>query len=59
MVYFNIIIIYIYSFVRDGMLFIKPTLTVDRYGSENFLSNGKLNLYNEGCNSQKDTKCTV
>jgi hypothetical protein len=32
------------SFVRDGQLFIKPTLTADKYG-ERFLSSGTLRLY--------------
>jgi hypothetical protein len=32
------------SFVRDGKLFIKPTLTADKFG-ERFLSTGKLLLY--------------
>jgi len=31
------------SFVRDGKLYIKPTLTTDKYG-EDFLANGVLNL---------------
>jgi hypothetical protein len=32
------------SFVRDGKLFIKPTLTADKYG-ERFLTSGTLRLY--------------
>jgi hypothetical protein len=32
------------SFVRDGNLFIRPTLTADKYG-ERFLSSGTLRLY--------------
>jgi len=32
------------SYVRDGILYIKPTLTADRYGEE-FLSNGVLSLH--------------
>ncbi|MDR5297234.1 hypothetical protein RHP02_25800, partial [Salmonella enterica subsp. enterica serovar Typhimurium] len=32
------------SYVRDGVLYIKPTLTANAYGSEAFLSSGQLNL---------------
>jgi hypothetical protein len=32
------------SFVRGGTLFVKPTLTADKYG-ERFLSSGTLKLY--------------
>jgi hypothetical protein len=32
------------SYVRDGKLFIKPTLTADKYG-ERFLSAGTLRLH--------------
>jgi hypothetical protein len=32
------------SFVQGGKLFIKPTLTADKYG-ERFLSSGTLSLY--------------
>ncbi|XP_072173229.1 beta-1,3-glucan-binding protein-like [Diadema setosum] len=32
------------SYVRDGILYIKPTLTSDKYGEE-FLYNGNLNLW--------------
>jgi hypothetical protein len=31
------------SFVKDGKLHIKPTLTADQYG-ESFLANGVINL---------------
>ena len=31
------------SFVRDGVLFIKPTLTAERYGEE-FLTSGTLDM---------------
>jgi hypothetical protein len=37
------------SYVRDGHLFIKPTLTADRFSPE-FLYNGTLDLTLEGCN---------
>jgi len=36
------------SYTEDGMLVIKPTLTADEYG-EDFLYNGELNLWEEGC----------
>ena len=51
----NIITIYstIYfgntSYVKNGILYIKPTLTADRFG-EQFLFNGTLDLNKEGCN---------
>jgi hypothetical protein len=32
------------TFVRDGRLFIRPTLTADTYG-ERFLTSGTLKLY--------------
>lgn len=32
------------SFIKDGKLHIKPTLTADQYG-EDFLANGVLNLH--------------
>jgi len=37
------------SFARGGNLFIKPTLTADRF-NEGFLYNGTLDLNAEGCN---------
>ena len=36
------------SYIQDGMLVIKPSLTADEYG-EDFLYNGELNLWEEGC----------
>ena len=35
--------------VRDGVLYIKPTLTADRL-SKDFLYNGELDLNQGGCN---------
>jgi hypothetical protein len=32
------------SYVRDGKLFIRPTLTADKFG-ERYLSSGTLTLY--------------
>ncbi|KZS21408.1 Beta-1,3-glucan-binding protein [Daphnia magna] len=46
------------SFFRDGKLFIKPTLTTDRFG-ENFLHNGKFNLKKEGCNLAVGGGCVL
>ena len=37
------------SYVRNGVLYIKPTLTADQYGND-FLYNGVLDLTKEGCN---------
>lgn len=37
------------SYAKDGTLFIKPTLTADRFG-EDFLYDGVLDLNPEGCN---------
>ncbi len=45
------------SFVRNGMLYIKPTLTADRYGDD-FLQSGRLDLFKEGCDSERET-CVV
>ena len=39
------------SYVKNGFLHIKPTLTTDHYG-ESFLYNGTLNL--QGCNINYD-----
>ncbi|XP_065557525.1 beta-1,3-glucan-binding protein-like isoform X1 [Artemia franciscana] len=46
------------SFVRDGILHIKPTLTADRF-SEEFLYNGVLDLNQEGCNINIDNGCII
>lgn len=46
------------SFVRDGVLFIKPTLTSHRF-SNDFLYNGVLNLNKEGCNIPWENGCYV
>ena len=46
------------SYVRDGVLYIKPTLTADRFG-EDFLYNGVLDLNQEGCNINIDGGCVV
>lgn len=37
------------SFTRNGNLYIKPTLTADTFG-EDFVWNGKLDLWKSGCN---------
>lgn len=52
------IIFFLRSYVRDGILYIKPTLTADRF-SEDFLYNGVLDLYAEGCNVDIDGGCYV
>lgn len=41
------------SFIRDGALYLKPTLTTDTYG-EGFLTSGTLDLWSERCTSHKD-----
>lgn len=46
------------SYVRDGILFIRPTLTADRFG-ENFLYNGTLDLRKEGCNVNYNGGCVA
>lgn len=46
------------SFVKDGKLFIKPTLTSDRFG-EKFLHSGKYNLKKEGCNIAFGAGCIL
>lgn len=46
------------SYVRDGILYIKPTLTADRFG-EDFLYNGVLDLNQEGCNVDWEGGCYV
>lgn len=43
-----------FSFVRDGVLFLKPTLTSDVYG-ENFLTSGMLDIWG----SQPSDHCTM
>jgi len=46
------------SYVRDGVLYIKPTLTADRFG-EDFLYNGEFNLWEEGCNIDYEGGCYI
>ncbi|XP_046456406.1 beta-1,3-glucan-binding protein-like [Daphnia pulex] len=46
------------SYVRDGILYIKPTLTADRF-DEDFLYNGELDLNQEGCNVDWEGGCYV
>jgi len=46
------------SYVRDGVLYLKPTLTADRYG-EDFLYNGTLDLWDEGCNVNYLDGCII
>jgi len=46
------------SYARDGLLYIKPTLTADRFDEE-FLYNGVLDLNDEGCNINWDGGCVV
>ena len=41
------------SFVRDGSLYLKPTLTQDTYGEE-FLTSGTLDLWDERCTSNRE-----
>lgn len=41
--------LYTLSFVKNGILYIKPTLTADRFNAS-FLTKGVLNLTKEGCN---------
>ena len=36
------------SYTKDGHLFIKPSLTAEEFG-EDFLYNGELSLWEEGC----------
>ena len=47
-----------FSYAKGGNLFIKPTLTADRF-SEDFLYNGVLDLNQEGCNVDIDGGCVV
>ncbi len=44
--------------MRDGILYIKPTLTADRF-DEDFLYNGELDLNQEGCNVDWEGGCYV
>ena len=47
------------SYVENGILFIKPTLTVDRY-IEEFLKSGYLDLIEEGCDPRAaDKRCVL
>ncbi|XP_046646573.1 beta-1,3-glucan-binding protein-like [Daphnia pulicaria] len=46
------------SYVKNGMLFIKPTLTADRFDN-NFLYSGTLDLNKEGCNINWENGCSV
>lgn len=39
------------SFVRDGLLYINPSLTADEYG-EDFIYSGEINLWDEGCTDE-------
>ena len=48
----------LYRYVKNGLLYIKPTLTADRFG-ESFLYHGKLDLNNDGCNLNIDNGCVV
>lgn len=41
------------SFVRDGSLYLKPTLTQDTFGEE-FLKSGILDLWPDGCTSHRE-----
>lgn len=36
------------SYVRNGLLYVRPTLTAERFG-EDFLFNGTLDLRPDGC----------
>ncbi|KAI9558646.1 hypothetical protein GHT06_015435 [Daphnia sinensis] len=46
------------SYVKDGILFIKPTLTAHRF-SNDFLYTGTLDLNNEGCNIDWNGGCVI
>lgn len=48
----------VFSYVKDGKLFIKPTLTANRF-SNDFLYHGSLNLGKEGCNFNVDNGCDL
>ncbi len=45
-----------FSYVRNGVLYMRPTLTADRFG-EDFLYNGTLDLWKEGCNVNYNGGC--
>jgi hypothetical protein len=47
-----------YSFIKNGKLFVKPTLTTDRFG-EKFLHGGKYSLKKEGCNLSVGGGCVL
>ena len=46
------------SYVRDGILYIRPTLTADRF-AEDFLYNGTLDMWKEGCNVNYNGGCVA
>ncbi len=52
------ILLQCHSYVKNGVLFIKPTLTADRFNN-NFLYTGTLDLNREGCNLNLDNGCSV
>lgn len=54
----NFIVLSCCSYVKNGVLFIKPTLTADRFGND-FLYTGTLDLNKEGCNVNWDNGCFV
>lgn len=54
----NSIIFYFYRYVQEGALRLRPTLTADRFGEE-FLYNGTLDLWKEGCNANWGGGCVV
>ena len=43
--------ILLHSYVRDGVLYLIPTLTADEFG-EDFLYNGFIDLTEEGCTDE-------
>ncbi|KAJ3309534.1 hypothetical protein HDV04_005974, partial [Boothiomyces sp. JEL0838] len=45
------------SFVEDGVLYIKPTLTADRIGLDTMLNGGTLDLWSEGCTNNAFFGC--
>lgn len=46
------------SYVRDGVLFLRPTLTSDRFGEAAVESGYTLNLWAEGCTTNDNGGCT-
>lgn len=48
----------LFSYVENGVLHIRPTLTADRFG-EDFLYNGTLDLWPEGCNINYNGGCVA